>query len=228
MKNLIYYSFIVVVLSSCKTESSVEVDTKNIYQAYYLSYDKTENTTTVAAEFRDGGPMGNDLVLDSPSQITVNGDVITHQNIGYLLSYHYYKYYSGEVADAEFVFTDKFGKTFTNNINLYSLNPVDIPSGIITISKSNDFVLTWEGEPLEAAEDISLTILRGEEMVSKSLSQPGATTFTVPKDDLVVFTTGSASIKLEISRMDNIQESTGKGGDIKIRYFVTKDITIEE
>ena len=73
----------IIALSGCKTESSDDVIVSAIWQGYYCEYDKTADQTKVMAEFRDGGPLGNDVILYSPSGITFNGEIMNYSAIPY-------------------------------------------------------------------------------------------------------------------------------------------------
>jgi hypothetical protein len=228
MKKLFYLLFIVAVLSSCATESSDDINVSDVYQSYLFTYNKTSNNTYACAQFRDGGAFGNDIVLNSPSKVSVNGDVLTHQNFPYGLYYHYYKEYSNELMEASFIFTDKFSSTYANHANLNSLSPIDIPSDFISISKSNDFVFTWVGEPLAVGESVDLEIVGSEQVSEFTQSEEGATSITILKNDLATFQLGAGSIVLQRYSSDDLQESTGKGGMIMLQYQVSKDCNIVE
>lgn len=228
MKKLFYLLFIVAVLSSCETESSDDINVSDVYQSYLLTFDKTNNNTYACAQYRDGGVMGNDIVLNSPSMVSVNGDVLTHQNFPYGLYYHYYKELPDELQEASFIFTDKFNKTYTNHANLNLLSSIDIPSDFTSISKSNDFVLTWVGEPLAVGESVDLEIVGSEQASEFTQSEEGATTITVSKNDLAAFQLGANSIVLQRYSADGLQVSTGKGGQIMLQYHVSKNCNIVE
>jgi|GEM_PF-1750350 len=228
MKKVIYFLAILLTATACETESSDDINVSDVYQAYLLTYDKTNNNTYACAQFRDGGSLGNDIVLNSPSKVSVNGDVLTHQNLPFGLYYHYYKEHSGELQEASFIFTDKFSKTYTNNANLNLLSPIDIPSNFSTISKSVDLVLTWVGEPLAAGESVDLIISGAEQTSDFTQADEGATSITVSKSDLAAFQLGDGSIILQRYRSDDLQASTGKGGEIMLEYNVSKNCVIEE
>lgn len=228
MKKLFYLLFIVALLFSCTTESSDDINVSDVYQSYLFTYNKTNNNTYACAQFRDGGAFGNDIVLNSPSKVSVNSDVLTHQDLPYGLYYHYYKEYSNELNEVSFIFTDKSSKTYTNHANLNSLSPIDIPSDFVSISKSNDLVFIWIGEPLAIGESVDIEIIGSEQASEFTQSEEGATSITISKNDLATYQLGAGSIILQRYSSDDLQESTGKGGVIMLQYQVSKNCNIVE
>lgn len=220
MKKLIYLIIVLLIAVSCKTESSDDIDVSNVYQAYLLSYNKTANHTHACAQFRDGGALGNDIILDSPSKIAVNGEVLTHQDFPYALYYHYYKKYSGEQSEVTFVFTDKNNKEYTNIANLNTLPSINKPDGFIEISKSDDFDFVWIGEPVGSGETVQLTLSDSNESGTYSQSDENATSITIAKNDLAQFQQGQLNFILTRYNSNDIQQSTGKGGAIMLEYSV--------
>lgn len=228
MKKLIYLLFIVTVLSACTTESSDDINVSDVYQSYLLTYDKTNNNTYACAQFRDGGAMGNDIVLNSPSSVSVNNVVLTHQDFPYELYYHYFKKYTDELQEASFIFTDKYSNLYSNSANLNSLSSIDIPSDFDKISKNNDFIFTWVGEPLSVGESVDIEIVGAQQASEFTQSDQGATSITVPKEDLADFQLGEGSIVVQRYITNELQESTGKGGVIVMQYQVSKNCNIVE
>lgn len=228
MKKFFYFSIILLILSSCTTESSDDVAESAIYQAYFLLYDKSDNKTLACAQFRDGGPLGNDVILNSPASISINGDILVHQNIGYWLYYHYYKEFTDKVNLGTFVFTDKNSKTYTNNADLSTLPEIGFPSGLDNISKSNDFVFTWTGASLAQGETIELEINSADTSFYYNSSTLGAVSIVVPKANLAAFQLGDVNLELNRYRIDGLQASTGKGGEIRLEYHTEQEGVIVE
>ncbi len=228
MKKLFYLIFILIIAVSCKTESSDDIVVSNIYQAYLLSFNSSENHTHACAQFRDGGALGNDIVLNSPSAVSVDGEVLTHQDLPFGLYYHYYKKYSGEKGEVSFVFKDKNNKEYTNVANLNSLPSIGLPPDLNEISVLDNFVLTWVGEPLGANETVQLTISDGNQAEAFSQSTENSTSITVSKIDMAQFQVGNLDLVLSRYNSSNIQESTGKEGSIMIQYTVEGSVKLVE
>lgn len=228
MKKLFYFILVIIIMVSCKTESSDDINVSNVYQAYLLSFNSTKNFTHACAQFRDGGVLGNDIVLNSPSKVTLDGEVLTHQDLPYGLYYHYYKKYSGEHNEATFVFTDKYNKTYTNIANLNSLPSIGLPSGLNEISANEDFVLTWVGEPLGANQTVQLTIAGNSQASSFSQSTENSTSITISKADIGQFQLGDLDLILSRYSSSDVQASTGKGGTITLEFEVDGSVKLIE
>ena len=226
MKKLSFILIILIFISSCTTESSDDVQVSAIYQSYLLSFDITGSETMACAQFRDGGALGNDVILNSPSSITLNGEVLVHQNVGYELYYHYYKSFAGEQKVATFVFTDKNNTSYTNSADLNSLSIIGFPAGLDTIPKSADYVFAWVGGAVQADEDVELRLFSADTSFVYS-PMGSATSLTIPETNLSAFQEGMINMSLTRQRKDNLQASTGKGGHINLEYSSNQDCYIK-
>jgi hypothetical protein len=221
MKKLLFFLAVIFLLGSCKTESSDDVVVSAIWQSYLYIYDQNANETYAYAEFRDGGSLGNDVILYPPSGISINGTTLVHQNWPFYLYYHYKKEFTGEVKIGTFVFTDKNSKTYTNTADLNSLPVIGFPAGLDTISKSVDLVINWTGDPVGANETVEISI-PADTSIFVSVSQVGATSLTILKTDLAVLQTGNLNLLLERRRDDQLQAATAKGGEMVLIYSTSK------
>ncbi len=228
MRNLLLLIVVLFMITSCKTESSDDVEVSAIYQAYLYKFIKSDNKTLACAQFRDGGPLGNDVILNSPSSISINGDVLVHQNFPYALYYHYYKELAGEVKVGTYVFTDKYSKSYTNIADLNTLPVIDFPAGLDTISKAADFVFVWTGSALSAEESIELILASVDTSMTYNAGPTGATSITVAQADLSFYKVGDINLYLKRSRTDDLQAATAKGGRIILEYSDSKTCYIAD
>lgn len=226
MKKLRFVAVFIMFLFSCQDESSDKVDPSNIYQRYLLIYNKSDNITHACAQFRDGGSAGSSVVLNSPSSIKLNGEALTYQSLPYRLYYHYYKKYNEEVSVAEFIFTDKNNKTYTNIANMAVAGSISIPANINTIVRYEDFVLSWVGVVVKDNETVSLDLITNDTAFYYTVSSVGASEIIVPKSDLEYLQTGSANLIIRRELNTNLQAATEKGGEIKFIYEAEKEVTI--
>lgn len=224
MRPILLLLLAIIALSGCKTESSDDVIVSAIWQGYYCEYDKTADQTKVMAEFRDGGPLGNDVILYSPSGITFNGEKMNYSAIPYDLLYHHYGLptFTGELNNGVYIFTDKNGKTYTNSVNFNSIAPIEFPVAFDTISKSADLVLSWIGAPVAENETVELSIIADTTNAFGEASILGSTFVTIPKSSLAVLTNGIQSVSIYRKIETDLQAATSKGGQIVQVYSINK------
>ena len=229
MKNLILLFAMVVVISSCKTESSDDVDVSAVHQSYYYKYDANTNKTHAYAEFRDGGPLGNDIILYAPSGITLNGETMDYNSFPFKLYYHYSSAaHDGEVTEGTFVFTDKNSKTYTNVANLNQVPVIGFPTSISSISKSIDLVIEWTGTAVADGETVTINLFGADTLFENSTAQIGATSLMFSKENLAAFPNGSISAYIERSTIYNLQNTTSKGGIMQLGYYFEQTCVIED
>ena len=140
-------------LVSCDIQPSEAVDQDRIRADYELFYDKNTNQTAAKATFRFGNITGTLLKLNAPAQVRFNEDVLTLNAIG-----TYEKIYNGFVSTGTFNYTDAKGKTYSNAVP--ALKSIDYPADPVTllVSRSQDYTLTWAGDPLSTGEGVGLIV----------------------------------------------------------------------
>jgi hypothetical protein len=136
--------------TACKSEPSSDVNQDKIYTEYTLYYDGNADKTYARASFKFSNIAGTLLQLDSPSEVTFNGDVLTFNST---LAY-YEKEYAGLKSSGTFIWTDLNGTSYTNAI---TMKPITFPAVIDSINKDSAFGLTWVGDSLTTDESVTLT-----------------------------------------------------------------------
>ena len=231
MKNLLLFLLAFIILSSCDTESSDEVAVSALWQGYALYYDKTENKTWAMAEFRDGGPFGNDVILYAPSGITMNGNNMHYHAIPFDLFFHHYGLIEdGLLSAVTYVFTDKNSKTYTNHADLTGME-VDFPSNMDTISKSEGIVIYWSGDPVKLGESVKVEITVFNDtttLYSESTSTVGDISISFSATELAAIPTGMQSFDITRSVTADLQAVTAKGGMIETTYHASGDYYIKD
>jgi len=229
MKNIILLIASIVIISSCVTESSGDVDVSAVYQSYYYKYDANANKTHAYAEFRDGGALGNDIILYAPAGITMNGETMNYNSFPFELYYHYSSQtLDGEVKESTFIFTDKNSKTYTNIADLNLVPTIGLPVSMDTIIKSADLVIEWTGTSVVDGETVNITLQNADTSFNASTDQVGATTLLFSKQNLAAFENGSISAYIERSVSNGLQNATPKGGVMNLGYYLSNNCIIKE
>lgn len=227
MKNLILFLAIITIFTSCETESSDDIDVSAVYQSYYYKYDANENKTHAYAEFRDGGPLGNDIILYAPSAITMNGETMSYNSFPFELYYHYSSSsQEGEVKESTFIFTDKNSKTYSNIANLNLTPAIGFPSTMDEISKSHDLVIEWTGSAIADGQTVDIMLMSTDTSFSITNEQIGSTSITFPKENLAAFANGEINVYLERQHSSALQNVTQKGGVMELGYYTNRNSVI--
>jgi len=89
-------------------------------------------------------------------------------------------------------------------------------------------VFTWIGSAVTADAAIEFMLSSADTNFTYYPSPLGATSVTIPQSDLAYFQAGNINLYLNRSRSDNLQSSTGKGGEIKMEYQVSQVCYIKD
>jgi hypothetical protein len=226
-KPIVLLSSLILQLTACGSTDSIlsdQVDPDVIHQRYSVTYVASTNKTEVLAQFRVGGSTGTTIELVSPSQVE-HSEVSLRKSNSDLLGSFYVGEETGFVADHVFNFTNQDEEVFENS---FSLLAIDFPNDLEEVSREEDWVLQWEGDPLLENERVQL-ILRDSEgdTLFATASDEGATSVTVTTDDLLQLNPGFVQLDLErVLLIGNLQEGGPEGGSRTGIYRVALEITL--
>lgn len=220
MKNLLIASFCIstLFLLSCDPEPSVDVNQDRIKTDYYVSYNDNDEETEASAQFWFGSTP---LKITSPAQILAEDVSLKKRDILGFVDYG--KTFGEYLPSVTFEYIDHDARTFTNTASV----PVEIqlPSSLTSISRSEDLVITWEGEPVQAGESVLLEIIDGDAYWTDSNSNVGSNSFFLAANSLDAEFDGTLKLKITRSKEYELQEYP-RGGQITGSY-VSKKITVE-
>lgn len=213
---------IVLGLSSCRRESSNDVNQDRIYQEYSVEYDDNKQETEIRAFFRLGDNNGTRLELEPPSKVELDGTEMRWQNswASYKVDFDYYKSY-GTLS-----FTNNNGTVFNN---YYAFNiATNVPANLSTISRGSSYNFFWDGPALGNNETITVKIEGINESASATTSASGATSVNFSPAKTNQISIGDARISLVRSKTTNLQSTTNVGGEINYKFTSrTKNIRMQ-
>lgn len=218
-KLIIFVFFSIIILNSCESEQSIDVNQDRIYTIYKLSYNANEDITYAEAVFRFGNSTGTLLELTEPSEVRFNDEVLTFNAT--LALYQLKK--SGFVSSGTFTWKDTNEKEFQNSIELREISFPEID----TISISSSFEFEWVGTPLIANESANLWLDGQYENDASIVSETGEgkTTIIIPLSKLENVAVGEGKLAMNRFTSNDLAEKTGAGGRIEAKYRA-KDIDI--
>jgi len=217
MKKLSYLLMfaISITFSSCKKESSDNVNQDKIWAEYQLIYDNNTKITYARAIFKFSSITGTILELKDPAKVMFNNDLLSYNpTLGY-----YEKQYTTFVTSGTFKYTDLDNHTFLNTLTI--IDTVGFPAGLDTIIKSTPFELTWTGAPLKANETITVWLNSNVEGDARlfSTNMINSTSIIFPVNQMSQLGVGPYGM-LAMERLYNpaITQATSAGGLITIKY----------
>jgi len=139
------------ILTACSQISSSEVDASAIYGELSLKRTEGSASAMASATFFVGGPTGTVVQMESPASVNINGQAASEvtEPIINMTSYQASVY-----SNANIVYTDKDGQSYSNSLFMPGSLSMNLPSGTVFISQgftlnytsTNGFV---PGEQLE-------------------------------------------------------------------------------
>ena len=206
---------IVLLFTACLREESVNVNQDSIYAEYRLVYEADKDKTFARATFRFGGATGTLLQLSDPAEVLIDQEPMTWKPA---LAY-YERESAGAQTSGTFAYTDLDANTFTNAVTL--AKPIAFPAGLDTIAQGAAFTLTWEGDPIQAGELVTVTINGINEGDAKIFTTDniGANEIILAADKLNGLGVGKGTIYMERFQGQLLQEGTSKSGAVWSRYL---------
>ncbi len=206
---------LVLLLSACARDVSMNVNQDSIYTEYRIVYDDDQGKSFARATFRFSGATGTILELSAPAEVTVDGEPMAWKP---LLGY-YEKEYAGIDSQATFLYSDLDNNTYENKVLI--AKAIDFPAGLDTLSKGDAFTLSWTGAALGTNESVIVTINGANEADAKVFTQtaPGSSSIILEKNKLEGLVLGTATVLMERFTVQVLEEGTPEGGAVWSRYL---------
>ena len=198
---------------SCERENSEDVNQDRIYTDFELFYNANHDITYARAVFRFGNALGTLLQLSEPSEVKFNDEILSFKPA---LAY-YEKQFTGFVDSGSFEWKDTEGKIFVNSI---SVNTIDYPGDMDTISKSFAFELIWDGESLKENESVVIAmngVIEGDAQIFTQ-NAVNSTSIILAKNQLEILGHGNATMWMDRTLGNILDQKTSAGGKISARY----------
>lgn len=201
-------------LIACQKEPSDSVDQDKIYARYVLEYNGSQDITYARANFHFSNATGTKLELVDPAGITVDGGVIPFKPALAM----YEKDYVGVKSSGNFKYIDIDGNEFNNTVTM--VDSIAYPSGIDTLSRSQNFELFWDGPFVQQGEVVTVTIFGSGAGDGQIFTQTGigATSIMLTQNQLQNLGLENAQFHIRRSKNVAAQEVTSAEGNVIARY----------
>ena len=208
---------LIVGVSACKKEVTVNVDQDKIFTHYQLTYDENANKTIATATFRFSNLGGTRLMLSDPSTVSADSQEMQWSEE----NGNYSREYSGLVPTVTFEWTDLDGNSFSNAVEIRDIDyPAVLPDYSFADSVS---YFQWEGAALDSSESVILILDGIGETDTKvfSVDTLGATTITIDSIRMSQIDSGEVIMALRKLYSPDLVEGTTKGGLLEGSYQPT-------
>ncbi|MBI3649427.1 MAG: hypothetical protein HY231_00070 [Acidobacteria bacterium] len=213
--------------SSNKLESG-DVNQEDIYQAYFVR--RAQEAVEIRATFRLKDKFGDTLALTHPSHVTGNDKEMVRRD-GFMSGANYVADAKAYQAAHKFDFTTTKGKTYTNAINLESIDFSG--NAATTLSKTAPSVLSVTRIVKEEGVKVTLSIKDGKDQqaYAEVHGSRGVVGFRnsvyfddarkaiiIEPDFLKDFAAGAVTITLTARKEKTAEQATARGGELVIEY----------
>lgn len=220
---LIVSSFLFSACSSNEIGDSKDVAQDKIYQQYDISYSEGNSNAEIFCQFRFAGSDGTTLVLNAPSQLQFDGDVLKADSS--TASGAYYKA-SQPIANFfgkhSFSFTNTAGKRMENSFSFERFKLINTPA---SVSKQQAFNLNFEAGAFQAGDHIEIYASNTDSSFAVSHTDSG-NSIVIPATELKRQKGKELTLEATLYRKIALQQNTDEGGAINIMYAL-KPITVK-
>jgi hypothetical protein len=194
---------------------SKDVNQDKIYMDYSISYAEGDDQVALNFQYRFAGAAGTTLVLNNPSQVKLDGEILKVDSSKYGGAFYTAnKNYNTFLGKHSIKFTDINGKHFENSFEFAPFTLVNLPA---TADRNKDLLVSYNINGLNAADDIEINSVDTDS--SFHYHQPGSnTSATIPALDLKRQKKDDVSFEATIYRKIPLSQTTSEGGTLRLTY----------
>jgi hypothetical protein len=194
---------------------SKDVNQDKIYMDYRISYAEGDGQVALNFQYRFAGAAGTTLVLNKPSQVKLDGELLKVDSSEYGGAYYSIsKDHHSFLGKHNIQFTDINGKQFDNSFEFAPFTLVNLPQ---TADRNKDLLISYNINDLNANDDIEINSVDTDS--SFHYHQPGTnTSVTIPANDLKRQKQNELSFESTIYRQLPLEHTTGEGGKLMLTY----------
>lgn len=210
--------FAITILYACNSNEigeSRDVNQDKIYMDYDISYAEGYDEVNIRLQYRFAGPAGTTLVLNNPSQVKLDGEIIRADSSK--LGGAYYeltKNYSSFLGKHSIEFTDINNKHFENSFEFMPVTIAQLPPA----SRKKDFVVNYNTAALSTGDYIGLSSVDTDSSFYYRRDGAGPASVAIPAAELSRQKNKQVSIESTIYRELPLNHTTPEGGKLKLTY----------
>lgn len=201
--------------NSSEIGESRDVNQDKIYMDYTISYTEGDDLVALDFQYRFAGAAGTTLVLNKPSQVKLDGEILKPDSSKYGGAfYKANKNYKTFLGKHSIVFTDINGRQFENSFEFAAFSLVNLPQNA---GRNKDLLVSYSISGLSANDDIEINSVDTDS--SFHYHQPGTnTSITIPATDLKRQKQNEVSFETTVYRQVPLEHTTSEGGKLMLTY----------
>jgi hypothetical protein len=210
---------LILALGACTSNEigdSKDVAPETVYQQYNIRYNESDGKVNLHAQFRFGGINGTTLVLNSPSNISLDGQAIKVDSSKFGGAFYELERPAGQfVGSHRFVFTDINGKKYENGFGFLPVKLAVVPN---TASKQQPLTLAFDGSTLQPGDRIEVSSSASDSSFSISHEVTGNQyNVAIPAAQLARQKGEKLMLDISVKRTIPLQQLTKEGGEMEYR-----------
>jgi len=210
--------FLITGLFACDSNeigNSKDVNQDKIYMDYNISYIEGEDQVNLNLQYRFAGPAGTTLVLNNPSQVKLDGEILkVDSSDGRGAYYEVSKNYNRFLGKHSIQFTDISGKQFVDSFEFAPFTLINLPA---TADRNKDFIFSCNTNGLNANDDIEINSVDTDSSFHHHLPGSNAS-LAIPASDLKRQKKNEVSFETTIYRKLSLAQTAAEGGTMMLTY----------
>lgn len=207
-------------LSACDTVEigqAKDVNPDAVWQQYNIWYDEADDSVICHAQFRFAGENGTSLVLDSGSQLMLDGKLLEVDSSIFPGAYYMQKNQPQTFAGRHnFTYTDIGGRKYENS---FVFTPIALQDNLpTTINPRSDLKIRFSGLADKEHINISLYDTASNNADIDSNFVVKNQSIVIPATYLAKMARGPLTLGIGYEKKLPLQQSTKEGGEINLVY----------
>lgn len=201
--------------------NSKDVVQDKIYQSYIISYNEKDQNLSASAVFRFAGPDGTTLVLNKPSRLELDSEVLRVNSNDFRGAYY-------EVSKTATQWLGKHAWRFTdfNNkmyVNEFSFDPFKWDNPPVSALKSSPLKLNFITTDLGPDDYVEINTIDSDSSFTFTQGSIKSIPFSAEIPVTYLKKQTQPVLKLEAVRVQKIKlvHTSSEGGELLIRYTLT-------
>jgi hypothetical protein len=219
-------SIFLVTCNSNEIGSSKDVNPEAIYFDYKIWGDEGNDNLTIKLQYRFGGENGTTLLLDEPSKVELDGEVLKADSSKITGVFY-------EVQKPVVSFTGKHTITFTAGNNKqyresFNFQPISLANPVPAAIQRGNLVFLFNGL---SREDNVRVLMTDTAYLSEEINRVDIVTngrLIINQEELLTLTNGPIHLEIIKEEERPVKNGTREGGRFSISYGLKREFILED
>ena len=222
-------SILSISLAACTSNeigNSEDVNPESIYFDYKIWGEEGNDNLTVKLQYRFAGENGTTLLLDEPSKVELDGEILKADSSKITGVFY-------EVQKPVASFTGKHTITFTAGNNkqyreVFNFQPVSLANPVPAAIQRGNLVFLFNGL---SREDNVRVLMTDTAYLSEEINRVDTVTngrLIISKEELMALSNGPVHLEITKEYEKAVRNGTREGGKISISYGLKREFILED